>query len=57
MTNYTCKVTSTPNTATYYIASFPGAEEGKEKAPGTHCLRIRVIIAKATWYMVVGDMY
>ena len=31
------------------VASFPGAEEGEERAPGTHCLRMRVIIAKATW--------
>ena len=30
------------------VASFPGAE-GEERAPGTHCLRMHVIIAKATW--------
>ena len=29
--------------------SFPGAEEGEERAHGTHCLRMRVIIAKTTW--------
>ena len=27
----------------YGIASFPGPFEGKEKGPGTHCLRMRVI--------------
>ena len=32
-----------------HVASFPGAEEGGERAPGVHCLRMRVIIAKATW--------
>ena len=32
------------------LASFPGAEEEEERAPGTHCLRMRVIIAKAAWY-------
>ena len=26
-----------------YIASFPGAEEGEERAPGTHCMRMRLI--------------
>ena len=31
------------------VASFPGAEEGEERAPGTLCLHMRVIIAKATW--------
>ena len=31
------------------LASFPGTEEGEEKVPGTHCLHMRVIIAKATW--------
>ena len=33
------------------IASFPGMEEGEEKEHlhGTHCLRMCVIIAKATW--------
>ena len=25
------------------LASFPGAEEGEERAPGTHCLRMRLI--------------
>ena len=35
--------------ATYRLASFPGAEEGEERAPGTHCLRMRVIIANITW--------
>ena len=31
------------------LASFPGVEEGKERAPGTHCLCMRVVIAKAMW--------
>ena len=30
------------------VVSFPGAE-GEERAPGTHRLRMRVIIAKAMW--------
>ena len=25
------------------LASFPGAKEGEERAPGTHCLRMRLI--------------
>ena len=25
------------------LASFPDAEEGEERAPGTHCLHMRVI--------------
>ena len=24
------------------VASFPGAEEGEERVPGTHCLRTRL---------------
>ena len=31
------------------LASFLGTEEGEERAPGTHCLRMCIIIAKATW--------
>ena len=31
------------------LALFQGAEEGEERAPGTHCLYMCVIIAKATW--------
>ena len=31
------------------LVSFPDVEEREEKAPGTHCSRMRVIIAKATW--------
>ena len=31
------------------IALFPGVEEGGKRAPGTHCLRMRVIIANAMW--------
>ena len=34
--------------ASQHLASFPGAEEEEEeRAPGTYCLRMRVIIAKA----------
>ena len=33
-----------------YLASLPGAGGGGgERAPDTHCLRMRIIIAKATW--------
>ena len=48
-------INTSPNAAaqivlyTWYLASFPGAEEGDERAPGTQCLHMRVVIAKATW--------
>ena len=29
--------------AAMFVALFPGAEEGEERAPGTHCLRMRLI--------------
>ena len=28
------------------LASFPGTEDGQEKAPGTHCLCMRLIAMK-----------
>ena len=31
------------------ISLVPRRGGGGERAPGTHCLRMRVIIAKATW--------
>ena len=29
--------------AASHLASFPGVEEGEERAPGTHCLWMRLI--------------
>ena len=30
-------------TVILYLASYPGAQGGGERAPGTHCLRMRLI--------------
>ena len=31
------------NVCVLYLASFPGLRVGRERRPGTHCLRMRVI--------------
>ena len=36
-------VYSIPYKYMYTLASYPGAQGGGERAPGTHCLRMRLI--------------
>ena len=40
---YKLQLTRVTGTAQSRLASFPGAEEEGERAPGAHCLRMRVI--------------